>query len=105
MSTLAEQVEFGRCPTCGDLTLPIVPLLPCGHDGPPQREPLEAAGRVYAFTRVFEDPDHPTVIAMVDFFDGRLRVASPVLDLDAVVIGDELRAVRGRDTPIAFVAP
>ena len=101
MSTLP--VEYGRCPTCGDLTLPIVPLLPCGHDGPPQRAPLEDVGHVYAWTRVFPDPDHPTVIAMVDFFDGRLRVASPVADLEAVSVGDRLRAVRGRDTPIAFV--
>ena len=101
---MPSTVDYGRCPTCDTLMLPIVPLSPCGHDEAPVVAPLEEPGVVYSYTRQFPEPDRPRVIAMVDFLGGRLRVASPVLDLDEVAIGDHLRAVPGRSTPVAFVA-
>lgn len=95
-------VEHGVCPECGYRMLPVLPLLPCGHDATPTIEPLDDTGVVYSFTRLWSG-DTATVVAMADFHDGALRIAAPVLDVDTIAIGDPVRATPGRTTPYALV--
>jgi len=33
-------VEYGTCPVCGTMMLPVLEMSPCGHDAPPVRAPL-----------------------------------------------------------------
>lgn len=91
--------EYGACPRCGALTLPVLAMSPCGHADAPLVRQLAAPGVVYSWTRVAAPT--ATVLAMVDFFDGALRVAGPVAASD-VAIGDHVLAVVGADTPIVF---
>jgi uncharacterized OB-fold protein len=94
--------EYGRCPRCGYLTLPVLELSPCGHDAEPQRELLDSAGTVYSWTRVWDTPESGHLMAMADFFDGALRVTAPVHGSDDIAIGDQVEAIVGTDTPVAL---
>lgn len=82
--------------------MPVLDLLPCGHDAVPERSPLDAKGVIYSWTRSRIGADE-LVLVMVDFFDGELRVTGPLLQDADVEIGQHVRIVEGRDTPYAFV--
>lgn len=94
-------VEYGTCPQCGDLSFPVLPLSPCGHGDEPQRRPLDEAGVVYSWTRVWAG-DESTLMAMADFLEGRLRVTAPVMDAEEIEIGAPVRVCPGLDTPYAM---
>jgi uncharacterized OB-fold protein len=100
MST--KRPDYGTCPTCGSLMLPVLALPPCGHDAPTTVTPLEGTGQVYSWTRAWSGEDS-TLMAMADFFDGRLRVTAPVVGTEAIAIGDRVEAVIGDDTPVVLV--
>lgn len=91
--------EYGSCPTCGYVMLPVLEYLPCGHDGPPALAPLDTLGTVYSWTRSWTGPDRSTVIAMADFLDGALRIGAPMVGSDEVAIGDLVTAVVGIESP------
>lgn len=95
-------VEFGECPECGYLMLPVPALSPCGHEAPARRAPLTQPGEVYAWTRAWSG-DAPLLMAMVDFFDGRLRVTAPAPGLESVTVGDQLRLAVDGSWPYVFV--
>ncbi|MGH8913650.1 MAG: hypothetical protein ACRDZM_03945 [Acidimicrobiia bacterium] len=95
------QVEYGSCPVCGYVMLPVLEMSPCGHDAPPVLSPLDEAGVVYSWTRVWPD-DTGQTLAMADFLGGRLRVTAPLLDGGEVVIGDRVRLTVGSGTPLAL---
>jgi uncharacterized OB-fold protein len=94
--------EYGECPECGKRTIPALELLPCGHEGEPIVRQLEAEGTIYAWTRSWTSPDTSTILAMVDFMDGTLRAAAPVIETDQVNTGDLVRARVGDETPLSF---
>lgn len=94
--------EFGECPICGNRTIPVLRLLPCGHDAEPVIQALQTEGVIYAWTRSWTTPDTNTLLAMVDFMNGTLRAAAPVMGVDQVEIGDHVIARIGADTPLAF---
>jgi len=95
-----ETVDYGTCPTCGYVMLPVLPLSPCGHDEQPVFRPLNELGTVYSWTtvRLGEEMQEQT-LAMADFLNGQLRVTAPVLNSNRVAIGDNVRVTVGRDTP------
>lgn len=94
----SEAVAHGTCPECGSLMLPVLDLLPCGHDGPALVSPLTDVGTVYSWTRVWVG-EQPRLMAMVDFLDGALRVTAPLVGTTSVAIGDRVRLEVGDDTP------
>lgn len=94
-----ETVEYGKCPVCGYLMLPVLPLTPCGHEADPELTALTDVGTVYSWSEI--GIGERRVMVMADFFDGELRVTAP-LDGDVVGIGDQVRLVRGADTPYQF---
>jgi hypothetical protein len=69
---------------------PVLPLSPCGHDDPPTLQPLDVAGQVHSWTRMATQGEPDTLLAMVDFLDGQLRVIAPVVGVDEIRIGDRL---------------
>lgn len=83
--------------------LPVLALPPCGHAEPASIAPLDTPGVVYSWTRVWSTPESNRLMAMVDFFDGGLRVTAPVIETDEVSIGDLVEARTGTDTPVVFV--
>lgn len=95
------RVDYGECPACGALTLPVLPMAPCGHGDSPIVRPLTAPGVVYSWTRTAAPV--PTVIAMVDFFDGALRAAAPLTGAATIAIGDRVIAAAGATTPLTFL--
>ena len=96
-----ELVEYGTCPKCGYLTLPVLEMSPCGHDDAPILAELAEPGTVYSWTKVARSGGSQ-VLAMADFFDGRLRVTAPVLDPGDIAIGDSVVAIAGSETPYGF---
>jgi uncharacterized OB-fold protein len=56
---------------------------------------------VYSRSRVANLTESGVTMAMVDFLEGRIRVAAPVEGVD-VRIGDEVRIIAGSATPYAF---
>lgn len=100
-STSDSSVDYGECPVCGALTLPVLTMPPCGHTEAPIVRRLTEPGIVYSWTRT--GGAEPTLLAMVDFLDGALRAAAPVGGTDSVAIGDLLVAVPGSTTPLMFV--
>lgn len=98
-----ETIEYGTCPTCGYVMLPVLPLSPCGHDDQPVLTPLDEPGVVYSWTTVRPGEEEPgKTLAMADFLDGRLRVTAPVLDGGGVAIGDQVKVTIGWDTPFGL---
>lgn len=96
-------LEYGRCPQCGTVEFPILPRPSCGHTVAPERIPLTAPGVVYSWTRVHGTPgEPPTVIAMADFLEGRLRVTAPMPGVAAVAIGDPVVVVADPVLPYAL---
>ena len=95
------EVEYGTCPVCGYVMLPVLAMSPCGHSAEPVLAPLDGVGVVYSWTRVWSDETAQT-LAMADFLDGRLRITAPVLGSGEVAIGDLVTASSGDDTPIAI---
>jgi len=97
------EVQYGSCPVCGYVMLPVLDRSPCGHRAAPDLRPLDEPGVVYSWTvsRISSDEDG-TLLAMADFLDGRIRVIAPLLEADAVAIGDEVDVVPGIDTPLAL---
>lgn len=98
---MASIPDYAVCPECGTLMFPVLPSSSCGHRSEPERHPLVDEGVVYAWTRTWQG-DTPTVLAMVDFFDGRLRVNGPVSDVTDVAIGDRVTVEAAEATPFAF---
>lgn len=99
---MPERPEMGTCPECGYRMVPVLTPPPCGHDVDPVRAPLDATGTVYAWTRVWSGDGASTLMAMVDFFDGGLRVTAPVMGADDIAVDNRVEAVVGEDTPVAF---
>jgi uncharacterized OB-fold protein len=91
-----EPTSFARCAVCGELTFPVHPLSPCGHDADPILEPLTEAGEVFSWTITHASGGN-TPIAMADFLGGELRVTAPVLGVDEVAIGDRLVVLADAD--------
>jgi uncharacterized OB-fold protein len=100
-SSPAPDVEYGECRVCGDLSLPVLTMAPCGHDEPPIVRHLTSPGVVYSWTRT--GGAEPTLLAMVDFLDGALRAAAPVTGAESVAIGDLVVAAPGSATPLMFL--
>ena len=98
-----DRPDYGTCPLCGYLMLPILELPPCGHDTDPQRAPLEAIGHIYAWTRTWHNQHHSTLIAMADLFNGRLRITAPVTNTETVEIGDPVSVGIGSETPYILI--
>ena len=97
-SEALETIDYGICPICGYVMLPVLPLLPCGHSEEPLLNPLNELGTVFSWTTVrLGDAGQP--VAMADFLDGQLRVTAPVLNAGTVAIGDKVKLTIGRDTP------
>ena len=96
-------VEYGTCPVCGTVMLPVLEMSPCGHDAPPVRAPLTEPGTVYSWTRVWlgDEPDG-RLIVMADFLDGGLRVTAP-LDGSEIAIGDAVLLTTADDVPYRLV--
>ena len=82
--------------------LPVLQQSPCGHPEEPVGEPLNEAGVIYSWTKYHLGEDGPTLLAMADFLDGRVRVTAPVLDVAGIEIGDRVEVVVGRSTPYAL---
>ncbi len=102
MNTATDScVEYGECRVCGALTLPVLAMAPCGHDEPPIVRPLTAPGVVYSWTRT--GGAAPTLLALVDFLGGALRVAAPVTGMETVAIGDHVLVAAGSTTPLTFL--
>ncbi len=97
----ASGVDYGECPVCGNLSLPVLAMAPCGHDEASIVHRLTSPGVVYSWTRT--GGAEPTLLAMVDFLDGALRAAAPVAGTETVAIGDRLVATPGSTTPLMFV--
>ncbi|HJR93542.1 MAG TPA: hypothetical protein VJ938_13940 [Acidimicrobiia bacterium] len=96
-------VEYGTCPVCGTVMLPVLDLSPCGHDAPPVRAPLTESGTVYSWTRVWlGDEPNGRLIVMADFLDGALRVTAP-LDGAEIAIGDAVVLTAAEDVPYRLV--
>lgn len=93
--------RYAVCPECQTHMFPLLPFSSCGHVTEPEQHPLTDEGVVYAWTRVWKG-ETPTVVAMVDFFDGRLRVNGPVADATEVAIGDRVTVETAEATPFAF---
>lgn len=100
--TLATPPDYGECPVCATRMLPILEFLPCGHSEPPIVEPLEAAGVVYSWTRLWTTADTSEILVMADFLDGTLRAAAPLTGAESIAIGDPVLARVGDDTPLTF---
>ncbi|MEX2562284.1 MAG: hypothetical protein WD358_03410 [Nitriliruptoraceae bacterium] len=98
----SQHPEIGICPICGYRMLPILDLMPCGHSGEVERQPLEEQGRVYSWTRSWSSPDDSRLIVMADFFDGQLRVTGPLDGDSDVAIGDAVWAHVGSDSPFVL---
>ena len=82
--------QFGTCPRCGYLKYPVLPVSPCGHSDAVVVAPLEESGVVYSWTRVSIDPkSEGTLIAMVDFLGGGIRVTAPLVGATEVAIGSK----------------
>jgi uncharacterized OB-fold protein len=96
-------VDYGTCPVCGTVMLPVLKMSPCGHDAPPVRAPLTEPGTVYSWTRVWlgDEPDG-RLIVMADFLDGGLRVTAP-LDGSEIAIGDAVLLTTADDVPYRLV--
>ena len=96
-------VDYGTCPVCGTVMLPVLKMSPCGHDAPPVPAPLTESGTVYSWTRVWlgYDPDG-RLIVMADFLDGGLRVTAP-LDGSEIAIGDTVLLTTADDVPYRLV--
>lgn len=99
-----QRPDVGTCPTCGMRMYPVLALPPCGHEAEPIVAPLDAAGVVYSWTRVWPTVETSRVMVMADFFDGGLRITGPLVGADSVQIGDTVHAVAGTDTPVALEA-
>jgi hypothetical protein len=102
VSPKAILVEYGTCPVCGLVTLPVLPLSPCGHDAAPDIAMLDLPGTVYSWTSTGSGVG--TQIVMADFLDGTLRVTGPILSGPDVDIGTSVTLVVGHETPYGFVA-
>ena len=87
-------IQVGICPRCDYVMYPVLPMLPCGHSEAPRTVSAEEPGTVYSWTRI-PSGDTTTLLAMVDLYDGRLRVSGPVEQGQSVGIGDLVRAVEG----------
>ena len=92
--------SYAVCPECGTIMFPVLPSPSCGHLSDPVEQPLTDTGEVYAWTRAWQG-DTATVMAMVDFFDGRLRVNGPVA-ADSIAIGDRVVVAEADATPFEF---
>ncbi len=97
-----DTVEYGTCPACRYVMLPILPLSPCGHDDQPVLTPLTESGIVYSWTAVQRTLEESTTLAMADFLEGRLRITAPIIDSAEIAIGDRVRVTLGRDTPFGL---
>ncbi len=98
-----EPVEYGTCPACGYVMLPVLPMSPCGHDNTPVLALLDEPGIVYSWTTVrLGGEEESSTLAMADFLGGRLRVTAPVLEQGEIAIGDQVRVTVGRDTPFGL---
>jgi uncharacterized OB-fold protein len=97
-----SSVEYGQCPVCGYVMLPVLDRAPCGHHEAPELRPLDEPGVVYSWTVTRISEDDGTLLAMADFLGGRIRVTAPVLHADEIAIGDEVDVVSGIDTPLAL---
>ena len=102
-ATQLKPAVYARCPICNELSFPVHPLSPCGHEAEPILARFEDAGEVFSFTRTHQ-ADGVTPIAMTDFLGGELRVTAPVLDVDDVAIGDRLIVLESDDGAF-FLAP
>lgn len=101
--TAQSKPQYGECPTCRRRTIPVLDLLPCGHEAEAIVQTLDTEGVVYAWTRTTgSGGSAPTVLAMVDFLDGTLRASAPVLGVASLEIGDRVLARHGEETPLAF---
>jgi uncharacterized OB-fold protein len=96
-----EVAQYGKCPVCGYLMLPVLELSPCGHDGPPELLALDEEGVVYSWTRV-GGGETSRLMAMVDFLGGELRVTAPVTGAESISIGDRVLVSVGEDTPFTL---
>ncbi len=98
-------VDYGRCPRCDSVMLPVLDRSPCGHLDEPVLESLDQPGVVYSWTisHLVTDGD-PILLAMADFLDGRIRITAPVLGAGLVEIGDAVEALPGAATPLALRA-
>ena len=99
--SLATNLDYGTCPTCCYLTLPVLPLSPCGHEASPVVAPLTEVGVVYAHTRVWSG-EVATIQVMADFFDGRLRVNGPLREAQEVSVGDRVQVIAVDEGPYAL---
>lgn len=90
LETPAWPLEHARCMSCGRRYFPVMDLDPCGHDAV-VLEPLTGAGTIYSWTRAWSSEDSSQLLALVDFYEGELRVAAPVVDAHAVAIGSPAR--------------
>jgi uncharacterized OB-fold protein len=97
-----ETVDYGTCPACGYVMLPVLPLSPCGHDDQPVLAPFTESGVVYSWTSVQSGIEESTTLAMADFLEGRLRITAPMIDSTEIAIGDRVRVTLGRDTPFGL---
>lgn len=95
--------DYGTCPVCGYMMMPILELMPCGHDAVPQRAPLDSVGQVYSWTRSWHGEGLSTLIAMADFFEGRLRITAPVVNAESVEVGDTIAARASDEGPYVLV--
>lgn len=96
-------VDYGTCPVCGYVMLPILALSPCGHEKAPTVTPLDQPGVVYSWTRVWlGSEENGRILAMADFLNGQLRVTAPVVGVDQIAIGDSVEVTVGTDTPLAL---
>jgi uncharacterized OB-fold protein len=96
-------VEYGTCPVCEQLSLPILEMLPCGHEADPIRARLDSPGTIYSWTRSRIGPDD-VLIVMADFFGGALRVTAP-LNADVTPdFGQKVKLVLGLHSPYEFVS-
>ena len=83
--------------------MPVLDLLPCGHDEPPIIKPLDSEGIVYSWTRLWTSAESNVLLAMADFLDGTLRAAAPVAGVDSIAIDDAVVARVGTETPLTFI--
>jgi uncharacterized OB-fold protein len=97
-----DLMEYGTCPVCGQVSLPILEMLPCGHDVEPIRALLDSPGIIYSWTR---SRIGPVVVLMVmaDFFGGTLRVTAPLEAEETPQFGRMVKLVRGLHSPYAFL--
>ena len=99
-----QAIQYGRCPACGYVMLPVLTMSPCGHADEPQLIDLVEPGRVYSWTRVWEGEEQTAnVLVMADFLGGHLRVSAPLLGAGGVEIGDAVQVTAGTKTPYALI--